>query len=70
MVLGVPRLGEDLLHRLGLILLLSADDLPGQSHHHVVPVVAKGGQPVLRQLALDGEGALQLLRHQLQRVGL
>ena len=68
--LGVPRLGEDLLHRLGFVLLVSADDLAGQGHHHVVSVVSVGGQPVLRQLALDGEGALQLLRHQLQGVGL
>ena len=32
--------------------------------------ITEGRKPVLRQLALDGEGALQLLRHQLQGVGL
>ena len=34
----------------------------------VFPVVAVGGQPILRQLPLDGEGTLQLLRHHLEGV--
>ena len=70
LALGVPGLGEHLLHRLVLVLLLAADDPAGQGHHHVVAVVPVGRKPVLRQLPLDGQGALHLLRHQLQRVGL
>ena len=59
-------------------LFLAADDPPivvedklaRQGHHQIVPVVPECGKPVLRQLALDSEGALQLLRHQFEGVGL
>ena len=47
--LGVPRLGEHRLHRLGVVLL-SAHDLPRQRQHQVVAVCS---QPVLRQLPPD-----------------
>ena len=59
----LPGLGENRLDRVGVFL--TGDDLAGQGKHQVVAV---GGEPFLRQLALDGEGALPLLRHQLEGV--
>lgn len=59
-LLGVPGLGERGLHRLGIgVLPVAADRLAGQGHHQVVAIVAVCGQPVLRQFALDGKGALR-----------
>ena len=68
--LGVPGPGEELLHRLGIGVLLPADDLAGQGQHQVVPVIAKGGEAVFGKLSLHRQGRLQLLGHQLQGVGL
>ena len=56
------------LDRVGI--LLARDDLPGKRQHQVVAVVPVGGETILGEFALDGEGALQLLRHQLQGVRL
>ena len=68
-------LGRDLLglgeHRLDrAVARFASDDLPGERQHQVVAVVAVGGEAVFGELALDGEGALQLLRHELEGVGL
>ena len=68
--LGVPCLGEGILHRLPFLFLLSVHDLPCQRQHDVVTVVPIGGQPVLGQFALNRQGALQLLGYQFEGVGL
>ena len=44
--------------------------LPHQGEHLVVAVVPAGGKAVFRQLALDRQRALELLRHQLEGVSL
>ena len=51
-------------------VLLARDDPARQGQHQVIAIVPVGGEAVLGQLALDGEGALQLLRHELEGVGL
>ena len=55
------RLSEDRLDRLGV---LPAGDHPArQGQHQVVAGIPVGGEAIFGQLALDGEGDLQLLRH-------
>ena len=70
--LGVRRdllgLGKDRLDLVGV--LVARDDLPRQGEHQVVAVVPVGVEAVLGEFALDGERALQLLRHELEGVGL
>ena len=43
-VAGLMHLAPDTIHRI--------DDLPGQRYHQIVPIVAAGGEAVLRHLAL------------------
>ncbi len=64
------RLGEDVFDRLGIGILVASDELASEGQHQVVAVVSVGGESVVGQLALDCERGLQLLRDQLERVGL
>ena len=58
-------------HRLDRVgVLLAGDEFPRQGQQQVVALVAVGGEPVLGQFTLDRERRLQLLRDQLERVGL
>ena len=65
----LPGLLEDRLDR-ACVLLVSGDDLPRQRDQQVVAVVPVGGEAVLGQLPLDRQRALELLRHELERVRL
>ena len=62
------RPGKDILH--GLFARFVGEDLPRWSQHEIVSVVPVGGEAVPGEFAIDGEGALQLLRHQLEGAGL
>ncbi len=52
------------------VVLLAGDDLPRERQHEIVAVIPVGGEPVLGEFTLDGEGALELLRHELEGVRL
>ena len=56
--------------RVGVARVVVGDDLPREREHEVVALVPVGGEALLGELALDGEGALQLLRHEHEGIGL